>query len=55
MTGSYSTRAAKSAVYCDRPRKLNDSKTAITVYIRNILEADLHEVFAKKLNGFRPI
>jgi hypothetical protein len=33
-------RAAKSAVYRDRPRMLNELKTAITAFIRNISQAD---------------
>jgi hypothetical protein len=34
----------------------NVLKTAITAYIRNISQADLQTVFAKKkLNGFRPV
>jgi hypothetical protein len=46
LAGSYSTRhlfvgEAKSAVYRDRPRTLNELKTAITAYIRNISQADL--------------
>jgi hypothetical protein len=41
--------AAKSAVYRDRPRTLNKLKTAITAYIRNISQADLQKVFAKKI------
>jgi hypothetical protein len=41
--------AAKSAVYRDRPRTLNALKTAITVYIRNISQADLQKVFANKI------
>jgi len=36
-------------VYHDRPRTLNESKTAITAYIRNISQADLQEVFANKI------
>jgi hypothetical protein len=37
-------------VYRDRPRKLNELKTAITAYIRkNILQADLQNVFANKI------
>jgi hypothetical protein len=28
--------AAQSSVYCDRPRTLNELKTAVTAYIRNI-------------------
>jgi hypothetical protein len=36
-------------MYYDRPRNLNDLKTAITAYIRNISQADLHKVFAKKI------
>jgi hypothetical protein len=43
--------AAKSAVYCDHPRMLNELKTAITVHIRNISQADLQKVFANKIKG----
>jgi phenylalanyl-tRNA synthetase alpha subunit len=38
--------AEMSAVYRDRPCTLNELKTAITAYIRNISQADLHKVFA---------
>jgi hypothetical protein len=41
--------AAKSAVYRDRPRTLNELKTAITAYIRNISQADLQKLFANKI------
>jgi hypothetical protein len=41
--------AANSAVYLDRPRALNELKTAITAYIRNISQADLQKVFANKI------
>jgi hypothetical protein len=41
--------AAKSAVFRDRPRTLNEFKTAITAYIRNISQADLLKVFANKI------
>ena len=41
--------AANSAVYRDRPRTLNEVKTAITAYIRNIAQADLQKVFANKI------
>jgi hypothetical protein len=41
--------AEKSAVYRDRPRTLNELKTAITAYIRNISQADLQNVFANKI------
>jgi hypothetical protein len=41
--------AANSAVYRDRPRTLNELKTAITVCIRNISQADLQKVFANKI------
>jgi hypothetical protein len=41
--------AGKSAVYRDRPRTLNELKTAITAYISNISQADLHKVFANKI------
>jgi hypothetical protein len=33
--------AANSPMYRDRPRTLNELKTAITAYIRNISQADL--------------
>jgi hypothetical protein len=41
--------AAKSAVYRDRPRTLNELKSAITAYIRNISQADLQKVFVNKI------
>jgi hypothetical protein len=41
--------AAKFAVYRDRPRTLNELKTAITAYIRNISQADLQKMFANKV------
>jgi hypothetical protein len=41
--------AAKSAVYRDRPRTLNELKTAVTASIRNISQADLQKVFANKI------
>jgi hypothetical protein len=37
--------AAKSAVHCDRPCKLNESKTAITAFMRNIPQTYLQKVF----------
>jgi hypothetical protein len=37
-----------AAVYRDRPRTLNELKTAITEYIRNISQADLQKVFTNK-------
>jgi hypothetical protein len=36
-------------VYRDRPRMLNELKTAITVFIRNISQADLQKMFANKI------
>jgi hypothetical protein len=33
----------------DLPRKLNELKTAITAFIRNISEADLQKVIANKI------
>jgi hypothetical protein len=36
-------------VYRDRPRKLNELKTAITAYIRNISRADEQKMFANKI------
>jgi hypothetical protein len=41
--------AAKSAVYRDRPHMLNELKTAITAFIRNISQADLQKVFANEI------
>jgi hypothetical protein len=43
-----------AAVYYDCPCTLNELKTAITVYIRNISQADLQKVFVIKLNEFSP-
>jgi hypothetical protein len=40
---------AKSAVYRDRPRMLNELKTAITAFIRNISQADPRKVLANKI------
>jgi hypothetical protein len=45
----YLWEAAKSAVYRDRPHTLNELKTAITDYIRNISQADLQKLFANKI------
>jgi hypothetical protein len=45
----YLLGAAKSTVYRDRPRTLNELKTTITAYIRNISQADLQKVFANKI------
>jgi hypothetical protein len=39
----------QAAVYRDRPRTLNELKTAITAYIRNTSQADLQKVFANKI------
>ena len=41
--------AAKSAVYRDRPCTLVELKSAITVNIRNISQADLQKVFMNKI------
>jgi hypothetical protein len=41
--------AANLAVYRDHPRTLNELKTAITVYIGNISQADLQKVFANEI------
>jgi hypothetical protein len=38
-----------AAVYHDHPRTLNELKTVITAYIRNISQADLQKVFANKI------
>jgi len=40
-------------VYRNRPPTLNELKTAITGYIRNISQADLQKVFANKINTLR--
>jgi hypothetical protein len=40
---------SKSAVCRDRPRTLNELKTAITAYIRNISQADVLKVFVNKI------
>jgi hypothetical protein len=45
----YPWGAAKSAVYRDRPLTLNELKTAITMYIRNISQADLQKVYENKI------
>jgi hypothetical protein len=36
-------------VYHDLPRTLNELRTAINAYIRNISQADLQKVFANKI------
>jgi len=36
-------------VYRDRPRMLNELKTAITMYIRNISQADVQKLFVNKI------
>jgi hypothetical protein len=41
--------AAKSALYRDRTRTLNELKTAITAYIRSILQAELQKVLGNKI------
>jgi hypothetical protein len=41
--------AAQSAVYRDHQRTLNELKTAITAYIRNISQADLQKGFVNKI------
>jgi DNA-binding FrmR family transcriptional regulator len=41
--------AEKSAVCRDRLRRLNELKTALTAYMRNISQAHLQEVFANKI------
>jgi hypothetical protein len=40
---------AKSAVYPDRSRTLNELKAAVTAYVRNTSQADLQKVFANKI------
>jgi hypothetical protein len=39
----------RRAVNRDRPRTLNELKTAVTAYIRNISKADLQNVFSNKI------
>jgi hypothetical protein len=39
----------RSVVYRDRLRTLNELKTAITAFIRNISQADLQKVFANQI------
>jgi hypothetical protein len=41
--------AAKSTLYRDRPCTLNELKTAITAFIRNISQSNLQNVFANKI------
>jgi hypothetical protein len=41
--------AAKSAVYRESPRTLNELKAVISAFIRNISQADLMKVFANKI------
>jgi hypothetical protein len=41
--------AEKSAVFHDHPCTLNELKTAVTAYIRNISKADLQKVFVNKI------
>jgi hypothetical protein len=41
--------AAKSAVYRDRPWMLDELRTAMIAFIRNISQADLQEMFANKI------
>jgi hypothetical protein len=41
--------AAKSAMYRDRPRTLNELKTAINAFKINISQADLQKVIANKI------
>jgi hypothetical protein len=36
-------------VYRDRPRTLNELKTAIAAFIRNISQADLQNVFVNEI------
>jgi hypothetical protein len=43
-----------AAVYRDRPRTLNELKTAITGYIRNISQADLQKVFENIIKLLAP-
>jgi len=42
------SRRALGQRYRDRPHTLNELKTAITVYIGNISQADLQKVFENK-------
>jgi len=47
-TVSLESHCALRLWYRDHPRTLNELKTAITVYIRNISQADLQRLFANK-------
>jgi hypothetical protein len=40
-------------MYRDRPRTLNELKTAITAYTKNISKADLQKVFVNKIKRFQ--
>jgi hypothetical protein len=51
----YMWEAAKSPVYCDRPRTLNELKAAITAYIRKSHKQICRKCLRIKLNGFRPV
>jgi hypothetical protein len=45
----FAEKFPETPVYCDSPCTLNELKTAITAYIRNISQADLQKVFANKI------
>jgi hypothetical protein len=47
--------AAKYAVYHDCPRMLNELKTAIIAYTRDISQTDCKKCLRIKLNRFRPV
>jgi len=52
LVGSYSTgllSVGSSKICRDCPHTLNELKTAITVYVRNIAQAELQAVFANKI------
>jgi hypothetical protein len=51
----YLWEAAKSAVSRDRQRTLNELKTAVTAFIRNISQADLQNVFANKIKRVQAV
>jgi hypothetical protein len=48
-SGSRCALRLRYAVYRDRPRRRNGWETAVTVFIGNISQADLQNVFANKI------
>jgi hypothetical protein len=48
-TDFYLWGAAQSAVYGDRPRTLNELKSAVTAYVRTISQTGVRKVFESKM------